>query len=302
MIRAALALHEATGEQGYLDQALTWQRALDRHYANAETGALLPHRRRCRGPRHAPGVNGRRSNAEPQRGRGAKSGPAGAARRRRRVAREGRPADRGDCAAGGRESLHAHGAAQRPRSAAARRRDRRDRAGRRAPTHSLAAARGLPPLDRIVLHARSADACRRASGAGEDRALRREPQAFVCVGETCSLPVTEPAELTRRSPHCGIVDVRSTPDLCLRIGGARSSARQTSMRCGIMSRLAHDRDRRAADEWCGYRHANRIDAAIQRMRKCLGKGGTCFSIRTCGNANAPRRLAPSSHAARGSHG
>src|SRR5690606_24650365 len=38
IIRAALALHEATGEQGYLNQALTWQAALDRHYANPSNG------------------------------------------------------------------------------------------------------------------------------------------------------------------------------------------------------------------------------------------------------------------------
>jgi uncharacterized protein YyaL (SSP411 family) len=38
MIRAALALHEATGERGFLDQALTWQRAFDAHYADADTG------------------------------------------------------------------------------------------------------------------------------------------------------------------------------------------------------------------------------------------------------------------------
>ncbi len=38
MIRAALALYEATGRRGYLDRALAWQRALDRDYANAETG------------------------------------------------------------------------------------------------------------------------------------------------------------------------------------------------------------------------------------------------------------------------
>ncbi len=35
MIRAALALYDATGEQNYLDQALAWQHALDRDYANA---------------------------------------------------------------------------------------------------------------------------------------------------------------------------------------------------------------------------------------------------------------------------
>src|SRR5206468_2786917 len=38
MIKAALALYEATGERPYLDQALTWQRALDRHYANSDNG------------------------------------------------------------------------------------------------------------------------------------------------------------------------------------------------------------------------------------------------------------------------
>jgi uncharacterized protein YyaL (SSP411 family) len=38
MMKAALALHEATGERIYLDRALTWQTALDAHYADAETG------------------------------------------------------------------------------------------------------------------------------------------------------------------------------------------------------------------------------------------------------------------------
>jgi uncharacterized protein YyaL (SSP411 family) len=38
MIRAALALHEATGAQEYLFAALAWQAALDRHYANNDNG------------------------------------------------------------------------------------------------------------------------------------------------------------------------------------------------------------------------------------------------------------------------
>lgn len=38
MIRAAMALNEATGEGSYLAQALTWQRALDAHYADPDTG------------------------------------------------------------------------------------------------------------------------------------------------------------------------------------------------------------------------------------------------------------------------
>ena len=41
MIRAALALHEATGERGYLAQALAWQGALDRHYANPDNGGYF---------------------------------------------------------------------------------------------------------------------------------------------------------------------------------------------------------------------------------------------------------------------
>jgi uncharacterized protein YyaL (SSP411 family) len=39
MIRAALALHEATGERAFLDRALIWQQAFDAHYSDSETGA-----------------------------------------------------------------------------------------------------------------------------------------------------------------------------------------------------------------------------------------------------------------------
>jgi uncharacterized protein len=38
MTRAALALHEASGDMALLEQALIWQRALDTHYADPETG------------------------------------------------------------------------------------------------------------------------------------------------------------------------------------------------------------------------------------------------------------------------
>jgi uncharacterized protein YyaL (SSP411 family) len=41
MIRAALALYEATGERAFLDRALAWQRGFDAHYADAETGAYF---------------------------------------------------------------------------------------------------------------------------------------------------------------------------------------------------------------------------------------------------------------------
>jgi uncharacterized protein YyaL (SSP411 family) len=38
MIRAALALFEATGEGSYLDKALAWQRSLEAHYSDAKHG------------------------------------------------------------------------------------------------------------------------------------------------------------------------------------------------------------------------------------------------------------------------
>jgi uncharacterized protein YyaL (SSP411 family) len=38
MIRAAIALHEATGDHALLEQALIWQRALDAHYIDRDTG------------------------------------------------------------------------------------------------------------------------------------------------------------------------------------------------------------------------------------------------------------------------
>jgi hypothetical protein len=56
------------------------------------------------------------------------------------------------------------------------------------------------------LHARSPESLPQAHPAQEKvRAASTAAQAFVCIGETCSLPVTDPAgliaavELTRRN-------------------------------------------------------------------------------------------------------
>jgi len=68
--------------------------------------------------------------------------------------------------------------------------------GRGAGAHALlAAARRLPPIDRIVLHAPSAEALRDKHPARDKLNASREPQAFVCVGETCSLPIRDAAAL-----------------------------------------------------------------------------------------------------------
>ena len=54
----------------------------------------------------------------------------------------------------------------------------------------LAAARKLPFLDRIVL--RASPALPASHPAQEKIKATAQSAAFVCVGETCSLPVSEP--------------------------------------------------------------------------------------------------------------
>jgi len=46
-----------------------------------------------------------------------------------------------------------------------------------------------------VLHAPSAEAPRDKHPARDKLNASREPQAFVCVGETCSLPIRDAAAL-----------------------------------------------------------------------------------------------------------
>ncbi len=41
MIRAALALHRATGEGRYLDRAVEWEALLEKHHASPETGGYF---------------------------------------------------------------------------------------------------------------------------------------------------------------------------------------------------------------------------------------------------------------------
>jgi len=54
----------------------------------------------------------------------------------------------------------------------------------------LAVARRASPLNRVVLHAPSAVALPQKHPARAKITAATAPQAFICVGETCSLPVT----------------------------------------------------------------------------------------------------------------
>ena len=194
MIRAALALYEATGEQNYLDQALAWQHALDPDYANAETGTYYLTAAGAKGLVIRPASTA--DEATPNHN-------AVAAQNLVRLALlAGDDGWRGKAdrliaaiAPLAVENLYMHMALLNAI-------DLRLRAaeivvtgqGERADA-LLAAARALPPLDRIVLQARAADALPVSHPAREKVRLAAEPQAFVCIGETCSLPVTEVAAL-----------------------------------------------------------------------------------------------------------
>ena len=194
MIRAALALYEATGRQNYLDQALAWQHALDRDYANEETGTYYLTAADAEGLVIRPASTA--DEATPNHN-------AVAAQNLVRLALlAGDDGWRGKAdrliaaiAPLAVENLYMHMALLNAI-------DLRLRAaeivvtgqGERADA-LLGAARALSPLDRIVLHARAAEDLSPSHPAQEKVRLAAEPQAFVCIGETCSLPVTDPAAL-----------------------------------------------------------------------------------------------------------
>jgi len=195
MIRAALALYEATGAQPYLDQALIWQRALDRDYANTDTGTFYLTAADAEGLVIRPASTA--DEATPNHN-------AVAAQNLIRLAllagdnswRE--KADRLIAAVAPHavENLYMHMALFNAV-------DLRLRAaeivvtGQGATAEALlAAARALPPLERTVLQAPSSEALPLTHPAREQiAATKGRAQAFVCIGETCSLPVTEPAAL-----------------------------------------------------------------------------------------------------------
>ena len=194
MIRAALALYETTGAQKYLDQALAWQRALDRNYANAETGTYFLTAADAEGLVIRPAAT--TDEATPNHNAVA----AGNLIRLALLAGDDTWREKADrliaaIAPQAVENLFMH-------TALLNAIDLRLRAAEIVVTGEgpnaqmlLAAARALPPLDRIVLHAASVAALPVAHPAREKLAAASDGAAFVCVGETCSLPVTDPAGL-----------------------------------------------------------------------------------------------------------
>jgi uncharacterized protein YyaL (SSP411 family) len=194
MGKAALALYEATGARRYLEQAITWQHALDRHYANPDNGGYFLTADDAAGLVVRPAATQDDATPNPN--------AVAAANLVRLAVLSGDYAWRekadqlfeGVLGAAG-ENLISHAALLNAL-------DLRLRgaeivvtgSGERAET-LLAAARKLSFLDRTVLHAPSADTLPASHPARDKIAAAPEGAAFVCVGERCSLPVVEPDAL-----------------------------------------------------------------------------------------------------------
>jgi uncharacterized protein YyaL (SSP411 family) len=186
MIRAALALHEATGERAFLDWALASQQAFERHYANPETGGYFLTADDAEGLVIRPAATADEATPNPN---------AVAAQNLVRFAvLTGGDAwrERADRLFDGlipiaAQNLFGHMALLNAL-------DLRLRAAQIVVTGSeakrfAAAALKIPFIDRIVLRAASAQALPAAHPAQAKIAAAPETAAFVCIGETCSLPV-----------------------------------------------------------------------------------------------------------------
>jgi uncharacterized protein YyaL (SSP411 family) len=190
MIRAALALHEATGDRAYLDRAVAWQTAFDRHYADPAGGYFIT-------ADDAEGLVVRPKSTTDD----ALPNPHGlTAQNLVRLAvftgddgwRHKADALFDALLPAASESLYTHlsllnGLDLRLRGA--------EIVVTGQGSDLVAAALRLPYLERTVLRAPSADALPQAHPARAKIASAPQGAAFVCVGETCSLPVTAPEKI-----------------------------------------------------------------------------------------------------------
>ncbi len=192
MIRAALALYEATGEKSYLERATAWQGALDRHYADREGDGYYLTADDAEGLVVRPKSISDDALPNPN---------ALAAQNLLRLAvftgddRWRAAADRMfdallPLAA---ESLYSH--LSLLNALDLRLRTAELVAVGREVGRFASAALKLPFLDRVVLRARKESDLPAGHPARAAFASLPETAVLVCVGERCSLPVTKPQEI-----------------------------------------------------------------------------------------------------------
>jgi len=197
MIRAALALHEGTGEGGYLERAFAWQGELDRHYVNAENGGYFLTAADAEGlvvrPSSTADDATPNANAVAAQSLVRLAVLSGQHAWREQVDRllEGILSAAGDNAFAHLALLNALDLRLRAAEIVVTGQDERAHA-------LLAAARQLPFLDRIIVDASHGLAPLGPAQEKIEARIKamgdagRQSAAFICRGETCSLPVVEP--------------------------------------------------------------------------------------------------------------
>jgi len=188
MIRAALALYEATGEADYLTRALAWQGALDRHYANPETGGYFLTANDAEGLVVRPNSTADEATPNPN--------SVAAENLVRLAVYTGQNAWRAqaDKLFDGvlpiaNDNLFMHVALLNALDLRLRGAEIVVVGAGRAADELAAAALDLPFLDRSMLRAPNAESLPPTHPARHKIAAAAGAAAFVCVGEQCSLPV-----------------------------------------------------------------------------------------------------------------
>jgi uncharacterized protein YyaL (SSP411 family) len=192
MIRAALALYEATGQGAYLERALAWQRAFDAHYANPSNGGYFLTADDAEGLVVRPAATFDDAIPNPNSIAAQNlirlAALTGDAKWREQADRlfDGVLAGSTDSILQHAELLNAldlrlHGA----------------EIVVTGPEHArfALAALKLPYLNRMMLRAPNAGSLPASHPAQAKIAAGAGNAAFVCVGETCSLPVTDPDKI-----------------------------------------------------------------------------------------------------------
>jgi uncharacterized protein YyaL (SSP411 family) len=192
MIRAALALYEATGERGYLEQALRWQGAFDAHYADADTGGFYLSADDATDLLLRPHATTDDATPNPN------AVAAGNLVRLAAFTGDATWREKADrliesILSANARNLFGHVALINAL-------DMRLRLAEIVVTGKesealVKAALDIPSLNRVLLRAPAAADLPSAHPAQEKLKAVSGAAAFICVGETCSLPVTEAAEI-----------------------------------------------------------------------------------------------------------
>ena len=196
MIRGALALFEATAEQDYLDQAIRWQHALDTRYADAEHGGYYLTADDAEGLIVRP--HSTVDDAIPNHnGLIAQNLVRLAALTGDQQWRSRADAMFEAILPRATDNLFGHLSLLNALDMHLTTAEIVVTGQGEAAGALLRAARKLPHATRIVLHARDAGALPSTHPAQAKLAAVTQAAAFVCRGQTCSLPVTDPDELAR---------------------------------------------------------------------------------------------------------